>query len=663
MNRRLLISCVLAALCSFAFSQKKFSKITEADFALPAEASDSSVDAVYIYEIGDTRFTENAVSFIMQTYVKVRMQIVTEKGKEYANQTVNYYYDSKSSSGRNDVVSGIDAASYNLVNGKVVKTNMSSKYVFKEQVSDNVMRMKFSIPEVKVGSIIEFKYCITSPRYADVPSWYFQKSEPIRYSYYSAEIPEWFRYHLESRGSAPMTSKEEKTSIQFSTSNGLVPVGATKYVFEAENLRGIKNEKLIYCKNDYSQRVDFELMGIDVPGSVYKNYTSTWADVRKYIADELEVESRMKVKNPYAEEMKALDLAEKPVGVKASRLFALLKSKLKWDKNYAIYCKNPLNAVKEGKGSNIELNYIYMSMLKDAGIPSTMMFVRRRSNGRLPISHASIDNLNTFIVAFTDENGSLLFADCSSDYGDVNVLPDDLMAEGILYDPNITPTPNAGSTRGDIYDLSVIGGNVTNTRITCLVGTDGMIAGQRINTHVGFNALAYKEAYHESEDSLALIEKIEKSLECKLASFKVKNAEGVGRATEERIRFTKEAVVDGDRIFFNPLVFADEKTNYFTNATRVLPVEFPAIQNTTITSVVNIPEGYVVEEMPKEEKIMLPGLLGATISFELQNNSLITKYQSEVGDTFIPVDQYANLQEFWNGLLKMNSMMVTLKKQ
>ena len=278
------------------------------------------------------------------------------------------------------------------------------------------------------------------------------------------------------------------------------------------------------------------------------------------------------------------------------------------------------------------------------------------------MTYASIDKLNTFVVAFPDENGALLFADCSSDYGDVNVLPDELMAEGILYEPNITKTPNEGAVRGEIYALSDIRGNATNTRINCVVTPDGQLAGQRINTHIGYNALSYKESYHEMEDSLAMIEKKEKGLECKISSFRTRNAEGVGRAVEERIRFSKETIVDGDKIYFNPIVFADEKTNYFIKPDRVLPVEFPAAQTTTITSVVTLPEGYVVEEMPKPETVQLPGYLAVTITFEMQENNLVTKYQSIVDNTFIPATEYANLQEFWNKVLKINSMMVCLKK-
>ena len=94
----------------------------------------------------------------------------------------------------------------------------------------------------------------------------------------------------------------------------------------------------------------------------------------------------------------------------------------------------------------------------------------------------------------------------------------------------------------------------------------------------------------------------------------------------------------------------------------MLPIEFPAAQNTIITSVVTIPEGYVVEEMPKPETVTLPGYLAVTISFEMQENHLVTKYESIVDNTLIPATEYANLQEFWNKVLKINSMMVCLKK-
>lgn len=662
MNKRLLISCMLAALCSLAFSQKKFSKITEADFALPAEASDSSVDAVFIYRIGDTHFEINEAGTFMQTETKVRIQILTEKGKEYANQNITYYYNEKGNSSNNDRVLSLTAASYNLVDGKVVKTNMSNKYQFVEKVNDYYKRTKFTIPEVKVGSIIEYKFTVQSPNYTKIPTWFLQQDDPVRYSYYRATIPEEFKYQVEQRGFAPIKYEKEKTILQVTMRGDIAKLDATKYVFEAENLTSFKNESFLFCKQDYMQRVEFELSGIHIPGSVYKDYSQSWTDVRKVLDEEFDYASTLKMKNPYAAEMASLPLEGKPAAVKSSLLFAFLKNKLKWDETYK-FTPKPSKAIKDGKGSNVDLNFIYLSMLRDAGVKATPFLLRLRTQGRLPLTHASIDKLTTCAVAIADENGSLLFADCSANNGDINILPSQLLNDGILYDPNITETSATGGTRGEIYDLSGIMGNTTITRINAAINNEGELVGQRVVTHTGLNSMQYKDSYAEKEDSISFIETKEKNLSCKISSFRLKNAEGVGRACEERIRFTKETTKDGDRIYFNPLVFADEKTNYFTNAERLVPVEFPALETTSITSIIPIPEGYAVEELPKAETIMLPGYLGATISCEVQNNVLMTKYEFEVGKTLVPVTEYAKLQEFWKDVLRINSLMVCFKKQ
>ena len=132
----LFLSVLLCAFCNLSFAQKKFAKISVADFATPAEAADSSADAVYIYNIGDTHFEILPSGFILRTQIKVRMHILTEKGKEYANQSVVYRYNEKHSASMNDKLFGLSAASYNRVDGKVVKTAMSGKYEFEEKVDE-----------------------------------------------------------------------------------------------------------------------------------------------------------------------------------------------------------------------------------------------------------------------------------------------------------------------------------------------------------------------------------------------------------------------------------------------------------------------------------------------------------------------------------------------
>ena len=91
MKHFLICTLVLLTLCTMSYGQKKFSKVTPEDFKTPAEAVDTSVAAVCIYDIGNSNFRATSSHFFIDTEVKVRMHILTERGREYANKSISYY--------------------------------------------------------------------------------------------------------------------------------------------------------------------------------------------------------------------------------------------------------------------------------------------------------------------------------------------------------------------------------------------------------------------------------------------------------------------------------------------------------------------------------------------------------------------------------------------
>lgn len=48
---------------------------------------------------------------------------------------------------------GLDASAYNLENGKIVRTKMKKDVVFKERDGRKPNDLKFSIPQVKAGTL------------------------------------------------------------------------------------------------------------------------------------------------------------------------------------------------------------------------------------------------------------------------------------------------------------------------------------------------------------------------------------------------------------------------------------------------------------------------------------------------------------------------------
>ena len=130
---------------------------------------------------------------------------------------------------------------------------------------------------------------------------------------------------------------------------------------------------------------------------------------------------------------------------------------------------------------------------------------------------------------------------------------------------------------------------------------------------------------------------------------------------DEQITFTKQCDAAGDIIYLNPLVMIPFKEAPFTAAERTLPVEFPYKQSVTINSVISLPKGYAVEEMPKPIMLKLDGItvrIGSTIS----ENQLNTQLKFNLSKTFYTQTDYQDLKALFDRLTECNKNIITIKK-
>lgn len=122
---------IFYTLCWAQYSQK-YGKITEDELKMTVYSKDSSAPAVLIYE--DSYLTYNYLSnqFQITTKYSAKIKILKPEGVEYANFSIPLYFDNH---GR-ETLSGLEAISYNLENGKIVKTKTEKQFIFSENVSD-----------------------------------------------------------------------------------------------------------------------------------------------------------------------------------------------------------------------------------------------------------------------------------------------------------------------------------------------------------------------------------------------------------------------------------------------------------------------------------------------------------------------------------------------
>ncbi len=201
-----------------------------------------------------------------------------------------------------------------MENGKIEKNKLEKKYIFNEKIDDNTKQIKFAIPNVKAGSVIEYKYTKVSPFYYELPEWYFQRSIPVVYSSYEVTIPEYFLFNVETKGYESVSNKETtlNRTLMISDRNQTanIPYSARNLIFTAENLPAMKADDYVWNIGDYMSSVRFELTGTRFPGTLQKNYSSSWEDIEKTLQSSSEFTKNISRKTSFNDEIKSLKVLQ-----------------------------------------------------------------------------------------------------------------------------------------------------------------------------------------------------------------------------------------------------------------------------------------------------------------------------------------------------------------
>lgn len=295
----------------FLFLMLCFAKITAQEFKLgkvsiseleqKVHPKDSSASAAILYKRGKARIDyDQNDGFITVMDVETRIKIYKKEGYDWANQEVWYYYGTNF----REKVSISDAVTYNLTNGKIESTKLKSDGIFDEVINKYRSKKKMTMPNVKEGSVIEFKYTIKSPDVL-IRDWDFQTSIPVNYSEFKTYVPEYFVFTPAQKGYVFPKVTSEKNNKSFIINSkeryntGGFGGGATKTefyqdkieymetqtIYIAEDFPAMKDEAYVNNIDNYTSSVGHELSMTKFPNKPIKQLSTDWNSVVKTIYD------------------------------------------------------------------------------------------------------------------------------------------------------------------------------------------------------------------------------------------------------------------------------------------------------------------------------------------------------------------------------------------
>jgi len=276
--KNVLFTLIIVLSFNFIDSQNyDFGKVSKAELQEKFHSKDSSASAAILYRNENISFSYvSGEGFVQQREVHERIKVYDKDGFDWATKKVYLY----KGTGQKENLIGLKGFSYNLVNGKIEKDKLKSDGKFKEDNNEFTKISSFTLPNVKVGTVIEYKYKVVSPRYS-LDDIIFQFSIPINKLDIKIATPEYYIYNKQYNFQATYLPKlnetYEQTRNPFDYKINIIS-------FNEENVPALKEEAYSGNINNYRSKMAMELTAVlNNRKMIEKSFSATWEEVSKTI--------------------------------------------------------------------------------------------------------------------------------------------------------------------------------------------------------------------------------------------------------------------------------------------------------------------------------------------------------------------------------------------
>ena len=644
-----------------------FGKISKEELEEKFNPADSSAAATYLYKHRKTYFVYTQTDgFKVITEVHQRIKIYNKEGFDYATQEIDLYKDGNDKMDFN----ALKANTYNLVDGKIEESKLEKDGVFKTEKTKYNDEVKFTLPNIKEGCIVEFKYRIDSPFYSYIEEFQFQHTIPIKKLEASFESPEYFNFKPNMRGYLALnpvieTKRGKITFNDKSRSGGLVTTTTfqsssleyekTVSSFALENVPALKEEPRVNNINNYRSAVKYELSFTKFPQTPIKYYSTTWEDVVKTIYKNPDFGNELDKTGYFEKEIDELIGDTSSAEARVGLIYNFVKARVKWNDYFGIYVQDGVRqAYKNQTGNVAEINLMLTAMLRYAGLEANPVLVSTRSHG-IPV-FPTREGYN-YVISSVELNDTTILLDATSKYSVPNILPFRVLNwEGRIIKKD-----------GSSISVNLYPDEKSLNAVTLManINADGKLEGSIRTIKKDHEAMVYRANYNESDKS-QFLEKLEnKYVGMEISEFSVDNDVDLLKPISETYKFSIESQADiiGDKMYFSPLFFLRTKENPFKLEKREYPVDFgyPLLSNYKL--ILNLPEGYKVESLPEPLSIMLPDNMGRFTFMITSNGSNVQIIiNDDINTPIISPFHYETLKEYCRQLVEKENEQIVLTK-
>jgi hypothetical protein len=657
--RTLLRLSVFSALLSLStaptFAQQWIAPTPE-ELSMTSQPEVPGAPAVYL-------FREETTDDKMHMFsIYVRLKVLTERGKERSNVELNY---AKVSEGGGYTVEEIQGRTIHPDGTIIPFTGKPYEKLIEKTQGVKVMAKVFTLPDVEVGSILEYRYKL---RYSDYslksPDWYIQTDLWTRKSHYL-----WKPINL--NGNIVVTGEHGQIK-NFIAWASVLPQGAavtqtpilgtdqTLIELNVHDVPPAPEEDFMPPISSFTYRVLFYYAGYRTVDEFWKNEGKFWSKTQdKFVGPGPAVTAAVhdltapsdtqdqKLRKFYAAVMKLENTS-------FTREHSSVEEKAQGFKEI----HNTDDIWTRKRGNNDQLAELFVAMARAAGMKAYLALVTNRDHSLFSKNYLSLYQLDD-VLAIVNVDGKEQFFDPGSRYCPYQHLAwKHTLAEGVRQTDGGTEFV---STVSDPYTFS------RTQRVADLaINQQGVLTGTIKLTYTGAPALHWRQRAlegdsaslereirtsverlmpHGVEVKITSVDKLEDYEQPLVANLEVKGT--LGSSTGKRL------LLPGD-------LFEANSTPSFPHEKRDIPVYFPYPRMVQDAVRIKFPETFKVESLPANDTTTFQKAVGYSLTTESTSTSFTVRRNYTLGGIIFPAAEYHEMRSFYSKMENKDQESVVL---
>lgn len=629
-------------------------KVTKGDLETNTYPQDSIANALVIYEEGNSFIHKKTFKLITEIKRKIK---IFNKDNASDRATIEVFLYKSDQKSRKEKIKNIEATTYNLVNNKVIKTKLNTSEIFEEEYNKNNTIVKFTMPNIKNGSVITYSYTLESPFIYKYHDWEFQSDIPTIFSKYKASIPGNYNYNIRLVGflklSEEKTERERECLLAF---NGFIADCAVT-TYTMRDIPAYIEEDYVTSKYNYLSMISYELKTYtDFEGKKH-HYTKTWKTADKELKLNTNIGKQLGKVSITKDLFNSSYLSEANPLEKAKAIYQYVQNTYNWNNEHKLFKDVSIkNLIKNKSGKASEINILLHNILKTNDFKVKPILLSTRKNGFVTKLYPVISDFNYLIVE-ANIDGKLYFLDATDKYLSFGEIPFKcLNGYGRLLD---------FKNGSQWIDIKATKYSTIQHQIKLDLSDKGGLHGYINSRYVGYHALPKKKAYYSNSSKyLEDFENEHESLSIIEHTVKSNGKADVKFQESFEIEVNDLNIVD-DIIYLDPFIFKFFTKNPFQLQQRTYPIDFGYKDSFMYSFEIDLHNLYEVIETPKDFSVKLPNNSGEFRFFtKVLDNKLTLSFKIDFKKALYHQQYYSYLKEFMNRIVNTQTKtLIVLKKK